>query len=95
MSDAITPKFDYLLCEEVKEATGAVTPGDIADHWQKYKVLAAGKGRFDRGVFVEVETEVGDLILVQKHAEADTPEELKTKGLYLIMDSRVMAVVGS
>lgn len=95
MSENIKPKFDYLLCEEVKEATGAVTPGDIADHWQKYKVLAAGEGRWQGEQFIKVETEVGDVIIVQKHAEADTPEELKVKGLYLIMDSRVMAVEGS
>lgn len=89
----ITPKYDYLLCEEVKEATGAVSTTDIADHWQKYRVLAAGKGRYSQGVFIEVEAKVGDIILVQKHAEADTPPELASKGKYLIMDSRVMAVV--
>lgn len=95
MSENIKPKFDYLLCKEVKEATGAVTPGDIADHWQKFEVLAAGEGRWQGETFIKVETKVGDVILVQKHSEADTPEELKAKDLYLIMDSRVMAVVGS
>lgn len=94
MQDKIIPKFDYLLCKEIKEETGVVTPGNVADHWQKYEVLAAGEGRFENGKFVPVLTKVGDVILVQKHAEADTPEELKSKDLYLIMDSRVMAVVG-
>lgn len=87
-----TPKFDYLLCKEVKEATGVVTQGDIADHWQKFEVIAVGKGRYQDGVFIETESKPGDLILVQKHAEADTPEDLKNQDLYLIMESRVMAV---
>lgn len=90
----LKPQLDYLLCEAVKEETGAVTGTDVADHWQKYKVLAAGPGRWENGHFTNVEVEAGDIILVQKHAEADTPEELKSHDQYLIMASRVMAVVG-
>lgn len=88
----IQPQFDYLLCEEVRGVTGAVTQSEIADHWQKYKVLAAGAGRYQDGVLLPVSAEVGDVVYVQKHAEADSPDDLKANGLYLIMDSRVMAV---
>jgi co-chaperonin GroES (HSP10) len=96
MQDKITPKYGYLLCKEVKEATGAVVPGDIADHWQKYEVLAVGDGQYNeyQNIWIEPVVEVGDVIYVQKHAEADSPPDLKTKGLYLILEQRVMAVVG-
>lgn len=87
----IVPDFDYLVCEEVKDATGVVTTTDVADHWQKFRVLAAGPGRVMDGVFVAVETKVGDVIYVQKHAEADTPDDLRARGLYLIMNSRKMS----
>lgn len=86
------PKFDYMLCEEVKDATGAVTQSDISDNWQKYKVLAVGPGRYDHGIFIEPPVRVGETIHVQRHAEADTPPELREKGQALIMASRVMAV---
>lgn len=88
----IAPKFDYLLCEEVKDESGVVTTTDVADHWQKYRVLAVGTGRYDNGTFVPTTTDVGDIVYVQKHAEADTPEDLRQNGKYLIMESRVMAV---
>jgi co-chaperonin GroES (HSP10) len=95
MSNAsnINPKFDYLLCEEVKEVSGVVTSTEISDHWQKYRVLAVGPGRYQEGTFVPTTTEVNDVIYVQKHAEADSPEDLKQRGLHLIMESRVMANV--
>ena len=97
MSNAnIIPKYDYLLCEEVKDATGAVTQGDIADHWQKYRVLAVGKGYYvgEQDKWIEPEVAVGDVVWVQKHAEADSPQDLKARGLYLLQASRVMAVEG-
>lgn len=87
----VKPVLDYLLCEEVKEVTASVTTSDVADHWQKYKVIAAGEGRYDHGVFISVDTRPGDIIYVQKHSEADSPEDLRSQGLYLIMNSRVMA----
>lgn len=88
----IVPAFDYLLCEQVKEETGAMTSSAIDDHWQKYRVLAVAKeGRVDHGILVKAVQEIGDIIYVQKHAEADTPQDLKDKGQYLIAASRVMA----
>lgn len=93
MADQHEPQLDYLLCEEIKPETGVVTTSDIADHWQKYKVLAAGKGRYDHGVFIEVSVKPGDIIYVQKHSEADSPPELVQRGQALIMASRVMDVI--
>lgn len=93
MSKNIKPKLDYLLCEEVKDATGVVTTSDIADHWQKYKVLAVGEGHYNDflNIWVDIDIKVGEVIYVQKHAEADSPDDLKANGLYLIQSSRVMA----
>lgn len=90
----IIPKLDYLLCEEVKEETGVVTGTDVADHWQKYKVLAVGQGQYNsyQNIWVEQDIKVGDIIYVQKHAEADSPPDLKARGQYLIQSSRIMAV---
>jgi co-chaperonin GroES (HSP10) len=88
----IKPKYDYLLCEEIKPDSGVVTNSDITDHWQHYKVLAVGEGRYEHGVFVQPNIQVGEEIWVQKHSEADTMPELANNGLALIMASRVMAV---
>jgi co-chaperonin GroES (HSP10) len=90
----LLPQFDYVLCEPLKAATGVVTTTDIGDHWQKYKILAIGQGRYigEQDKWLPIDLSVGDVIWVQKHAEADTPDELKTKGQYLIQASRVMAV---
>lgn len=91
----IKPVLDYLWCEEVKPDTGVVTTADIADTYQTYKVLAVGPGRWEYTRFVKPEVESGDIIYVQKHAEADTPPELEklTPKQALIMASRVMGVV--
>ena len=92
MIEEFNPKFDYLLCKEAKDDTGVVTTADVADHWQKYEVLAVGPGRVnDEGRLLPVDVKVGEVVYVQKHAEADTPPDLKEKGYYLIMASRVMA----
>ncbi len=94
MTKSINPTLDYILCEVIKEETGAVSSADVADHWQKYKVLAVGPGRYDNGIFIEPVVREGNVIYVQKHSEADTPPELEKIGQALIMGSRVMAVEG-
>lgn len=90
----ILPQEDYLLCEEVKDQTGVVTTTDISDHWQKYKILAVGPGRYiaEQDHWLEPSANVGDVVYVQRHSEADSPDDLKAKGLYLIQASRVMAI---
>ena len=88
----ITPKFDYLLVEEVRDESGVVTTTDVADHWQKYKILATGEGRYQGELFIKQEFTVGQVIYVQKHSEADSPDDLKKINQYLIQASRVMAV---
>lgn len=89
----IEPVLDYVLAEEIKPDQGAVTSTDIADHWQKYKVLAVGPGRMEQGEFIQVPCQVGDTVYVQKHAEADTPPELVNLGQALIMGTRIMGVI--
>lgn len=86
-----TPILDYMFCKEVRPDTAAVSGADVQDHWQHYEVIAVGEGRHEHGVLIKPSVEVGDIIYVQKHSEADTPKELKDKGYALIMASRVMA----
>jgi co-chaperonin GroES (HSP10) len=91
---SIAPQGDYLLCEQVKEETGVITQSNNAASWQKFKVVATGDGyyneQFDRTIPPTVEP--GDVIYVQQHADADTPDDLRAKGLYLLQGSRIMAV---
>lgn len=91
----LKPVLDYLLCEEIKPDLGSVSANEIGDHWQKFMVLAAGPGRYDdKGGLVPMPCKVGDIVYVQKHAEADSPPELETKTpkQALIMASRVMGI---
>jgi len=96
MSKKLIPALDYLHCVEVKQETGVVTSSDVADHWQKYRVLAVGQGHYNDylNIWVEQDIKVGDIIYVQKHAEADTPSDLRARGEFLIQASRVMATEG-
>jgi co-chaperonin GroES (HSP10) len=91
----IKPSTHYLHCKELKKETGVVTESSISDHWQKYEVLnvADPSGWWEGNLFVESKVKPGDVIYVQKHAEADTPPELKEKGEALVLASRVMSVV--
>lgn len=88
----LTPAYDYLYCEELKPEVGAITGTDVTEHWQRFKVLAAGLGRYEYGIFIENHFQAGQVIWVQKHAEADTPPELAQEGKALIQATRVMAV---
>lgn len=87
----IIPEYDYLLCKEVKDETGVITESNVADHWQRYQVLAVGKGRYADGSFIKPTVQANDIVYVQRHSEADSPDDLKAKGLYLIQATRVMA----
>lgn len=88
----INPKYDYCLGKKIVKDSGVVTGTDIRDTHQRYEILAVGPGRMEYGVFVTPTVEVGDIVLTQEHAEADTPQELLDKDLALFMCSRVMAV---
>ena len=89
---AYIPKQDFMLCEPVITESAAVSSTDIQDTHQKFKVLDVGKGAWYDNVFVEPEVTVGDIVIVMKHADADTPRELEERGLYLIKATRVIAV---
>lgn len=90
----IKPVLDYILGEEIKPDSGAVTGQEVGDHWQKYKVLAVGQGRHSEhtGELIPMPCAEGDVVYVQKHAEADTPPELIKLNQALFMASRVMGV---
>jgi len=88
----LTPVLDYLLCKEIRPDSAVVSSADIQDNWQHYEVVAVGPGRYEYGTFIKPSVKAGDKIYTQKHAEADSPKELKDQGYALIMFSRVMAV---
>jgi co-chaperonin GroES (HSP10) len=89
------PYNDYILGKKVERDTGVVSGTDTKekDTHQKYEVLEAGEGRTtETGAFVSVNVKPGDVVFVQKHADADTPQELKDKDQALFMASRIMYV---
>jgi len=92
----ITPAYNYLLVKKVERDTGVVVDEDIEDTHQKFEVVAVPEfqGFYVGGLEHRVETEykVGDVIWVQKHADADNPKELEQQGLALILIERVMAL---
>jgi co-chaperonin GroES (HSP10) len=90
----ILPAYDYLLCEKISQDTGVITEVDIEETHQKYKVLEVGPGKYEFGVYITPEFVAGDVIFVQKHADADNPKALADRDLALIMASRVMAKIG-
>jgi len=94
----ITPAYNYLLVKKVERDTGVVVDEDIEDTHQKFEVVAVNdeQGFYTNGSEFRIKTdyEVGDVIWVQKHADADNPKELERQGLALILIERVMAWEG-
>ena len=89
------PYQSYILGKEIKKQSAVVTTTSVEETMQKYEVLEVGPGAYTSdGFFVEPSVKKGDVVYIQKHAEADTPEELKEKGHALFLDSRIMAVEG-
>lgn len=90
----LRPAYNYLLLKRLEKESGVVTETDIEDTHQRYEVLAVPKyqGHYEYGVLVESFYKVGQIVYVQKHAEADSPKELLQRGEALVLISRVMAV---
>lgn len=84
--------FDWCLGEEIKPDSAVVTSADMEDHHQKYEILAIGPGRYDSGIFIEPPVKKGDIVIIMKHGESDTNQELKDKGQAVFMSSRIIGV---
>lgn len=88
----VIPMYDYLLLEKIVADSGVVTDNDVEDTHQLWKVLQVGPGREAADGHVPIiPIEIGDTVWTMKHAEADTPKQLKLRGLALVQASRVMA----
>lgn len=103
----VTPVADYVLVQVIKRKSSdvVITTSDISDTEQQGKVLAISKYIDDK--YIETDTvhastliglnsfkdlSVGDIVYFQKHADADTPEDLKKEDLLLIKFNRIMAI---
>jgi co-chaperonin GroES (HSP10) len=88
------PLYDWVLAKKIENESVVITGADIEDSPQKFEVLAVGPGKYESGKFAEVPPEIkpGAIVWLQKHASADTPDELKAKGEYLFMASRIIGV---
>lgn len=88
----ITPKLDWVLAKKITPDTGIVTMTDIEDTYQKFEVVAVGPGTYEFGTFIEPSCKSGETVLVESHAEANTPEEMKEQDLYVFKAARVIGV---
>jgi len=86
------PYASYVLGKEIKKESAVVTTSNIEDTMQKYEVLAVGEGHYEFGKLITPDVKIGDIVYVQKHAEADTPQEIKDKGQAIFQASRIMLV---
>ena len=90
----IQPILDYCLAKKVMKDSGAVYSTDVTETHQYYEIIAIGEGRYDSdGIPVPMPVKVGDIVWVQKHAEADTPKDLESLGLCFFMATRIMGIV--
>ena len=93
----LKPAYNYLLLKRLDKETGVVTEVDIENTHQRYQIIAINDdwcGWYENGVPITVNYQIGEVVYVQKHAEADTPKELAQRGEALVLASRVMAVEG-
>lgn len=91
----LTPAYNYLLLKRLEKETGVVTETDVEDTHQRYEILAMSNnvtGHYEYGQFIVAPYGVGEIVYIQKHAEADTPKELLQRGEALVLVSRVMGV---
>jgi co-chaperonin GroES (HSP10) len=89
----VRPERDYLLVHVLEETSGIVKSYDTRDTKQRGQVLAVGPGDYRDGVYVENTCKVGDIILWEEAAEANTPAYLKHKDLYLVKEARKIATL--
>lgn len=101
----VHPVGEYILVKKIEKSSEkfVITPSDIEDTVQKGEVVAISKNLQDLdpsevsgSTLVSLSNlkrlDVGDVVIFQKHADADTPDELKSQDLYLIQISRIMAI---
>lgn len=89
------PARGYYLGKEIKKDSGIVTTSDASDSPQKYEIVAVGEPVLVDGenTFIEADYKKGDIVYIILHATANTPVEIKNKGLALFEFNRVMGKV--
>lgn len=98
MDMKLKPLGDRLVVEpkerEETTASGIILPETAKEKPQEGQVLATGPGRRDdNGKRVEMDVEVGDMVLYAKYA--GTEVKLEGKKLLILKESDVLAVVES
>ena len=97
MSVSIKPLEDRILVKSIEAekttASGLVIPDTAKEKPQEGRVLAVGPGRFEDGVRVPLDVQVGDKVIFSKYGGT----EVKFSGVeYLVLSARdVLAVVES
>jgi len=88
------PKNGWVLAEQVNEETGAVVSTEQANRKQVYKVLEISDSRTtEYGAVKEAPAKVGDTILVELSAEANTPANLLKQNQAVFLFDRIIAVL--
>ena len=98
MSTNLKPLADRLVVEPVEQeemtASGLVLPETAKEKPQKGTVIAAGPGRRDDdGDRIDMEVEVGDVVLYAKYA--GTEIKVDGKKLLILKESDVLAIIES
>jgi|GEM_PF-5225712 len=94
----IKPAYNYLLVKKLERDTGLSLAADIEDTHQRFEIIETPiplmdkhQGYLEYGVLVDTHYDIGQIIYVEKHSEANTPIELEQQGLSLVLISRVIA----
>lgn len=95
MAVAIKPLEDRIVLKaadaETTTASGLVIPDTAQEKPQEGTVIAVGPGRFDDGVRVPMDVQVGDLVLYSKYG--GTPVKYNNEE-YLVLSARdILAVI--
>jgi co-chaperonin GroES (HSP10) len=92
--ETIQPEGDYLLVSYVEPpSSGVMKSDDIRDSKQYGIVLAVGPGDYRGELFVHNKTKVGDLIMWEEAAEANTPPHFRNNDVFLIKEARKIATI--
>ena len=96
MSTNLKPLADRLVIEPVEQeemtASGLVLPETAKEKPQKGTVIAAGPGRRDDdGKRIEMDVNVGDVVLYAKYA--GTEIKVDSKKLLILKESDVLAIL--
>lgn len=92
----IRPLADRVIVKalpmEEKTKSGIIMPETAKEKPQEGEIVAAGPGKLEKGVRIEMDVKVGDRVIYSKYAGT----EVKYDGVeYLILkESDILAVVG-